>query len=234
MKRLLLITVLFVCVGATCSGEDDTTSAGVVTGTDDQSVGDGDSTAAPSDEASSDGNSSGSGTDEGTVGDDDDAAAIVGNPDLDLEELAEVAPDAAEALDGIDDIVSIGACRSELVGLEMTYVPSLWECRVMDAPVGGMDGFTLFQPGTAGGLEITIGTPSPLGSPCELMQACDQVEPLDLGPIFSVEVFEIAGIPFVSGSHVNVEAELAVTKAGPLTDEDIDFLTEVLNAVVEL
>lgn len=183
------------------------------------------------DGSDSEGSDGGDGAESGS---DDDAPEIVGNEDLDLDELAEVAPDAAEALDAIDDLVSIGDCESELVGLAMSFVPEGWECRVLDAPVAGMDGFTLFKAGNPGGVEITIGTPSPLGAPCELLQTCDGVEAIELGSNFEMSVFEMAGVPFIYGTHKTVEAEATVTTATALSDAEIEFIATVLDGVVEI
>lgn len=225
MKRLIFLLFLVVLLSAACGGEESSE--------EDIDV----SIAVDDADAAADGNGVGSGAETDgadSESNDEDAAEVVGNPDLDLEELAEVAPDVAEALDGIDDVVSIGDCRSELVGLEMTYIPDGWQCRVLDAPVGGLDGFSLFKPENAGGIEITIGTPSPIGPVCEVMQTCDQTQPLDLGANFNVEFFEFGGIPFVFGTHVSVEAELAVTSASALSEDDLAFITMVLDGVVEI
>ena len=73
----------------------------------------------------------------------------------------------------IDDLVSIGEC--EAAGLRAT-APEGWVCRVLDEPVGGLDGFTMFTQDTD--LTISIATPTPLGAPCEVMQACDEAEPI--------------------------------------------------------
>ena len=142
-----------------------------------------------------DGSAGGDTADDGTgdegppADDDDDAADLVGDPDLDLDELEDVAPDAADALDDIDDVVSIGECRSAFLGLEMTVIPDGWECRVLGQPLAGADGFTLFQPG-APGFEITITSPSATGPPCEALQICDSAEPIDLGSTFDTTIVD--------------------------------------------
>lgn len=102
-------------------------------------------------------------------------------------------------MDEIDDIVSIGDCQSETVGLALSYVPDGWQCRA-----------------------------------CELLQACDQAQPLDLGSNFNVEFVELAGIPIVYGTHASVDAELAITTSSALSDDDITFLTMILDGVVTL
>ncbi len=229
---VMFCRVVFLCVAvaalASCGSDGDADAAPAVA--DDGSEGDG------SEEGASDGSSSDAdGSDaDGSGPDNDDAAEITGNEDLDLDELAEVSPDAAEALDDIDDIVSIGDCESEAVGLAMSFVPNEWQCRVLDAPIGDLDGFTLFKPGNPGGLEITIGTPSPFGPPCELLQACDGTEPIDLSSNFDTTVFELGGVPFISGTHKTVEAEVVVTTTSPLSDSEREFVTSVLDGVVEL
>lgn len=55
-----------------------------------------------------------------------------------------------------------------------------------------------------------------------------------LGANFNVEFFEFGGIPFVFGTHVSVEAELAVTSASALSEDDLAFITMVLDGVVEI
>lgn len=162
--------------------------------------------------------------------DDEDAAAIVDNPDLDLDELAEEAPEVAEALDGIDDIVSIGDCISETAGLAMSVVPDGWQCRVLDQAIGGLDGFTLFEP-DGGDLEITVGTPTPLGPPCQVLQMCEDAEPIDLGANTTMSVIDF-GVPIIYGTHDTVEAEIAVTTTSELSPEQIALVTEVLEGLV--
>ncbi len=203
-------------------GEDDATA---VEGASDQAGGsDG------GDAGGTDGSGSSGDDGSGTVGDDEDAADIVGNPDLDLEELEEVAPEAAEALDDIDDIVSIGECSSDTVGLAMSVVPDGWQCRVLDAPVAGLDGFTLFEPGGPG-LEITVGTPSPIGPPCQALQLCDEAEPIDLGSTTVMSVVDF-GVPIIYGTHATVDAEIVVTSFAPLTPDQVDLVTDVLEGLV--
>lgn len=237
MSRLCWPFVAMALLLAGCgSGDDGADAADVLQSSDDDgggtSGGDGGDGGAGGDGGDDADGAGGSGGDGGP--DDDDAAEITGNPDLDLEELAEVAPDAAEALDDIDDIVSIGDCESELVGLAMTVIPDDWLCRVLDAPVGGMDGFTLFDPANPSGLQITIGSPSPLGPPCEALQLCDEQRAIDLGATFNMMVVEVAGVQFVYGNHESVEAEAVIVTATALSDEDLELVTEVLNGVVEI
>ena len=139
MKRWLVFLVVLGLIAAACGGGDDdssgSTTAVVVDGGEgngngDDGVGqDGDSNGAGQDNDQNDTGGDGDGQDPP----DDDAADILGNPDLDLDDL----PDwVADALDDIDDIVSIGEC--EAAGLRAT-APEGWVCRVLDQPVGGQD-----------------------------------------------------------------------------------------------
>ncbi len=165
-------------------------------------------------------------TDGGTVGDDDDAAEIVGDPDLDLDDLPD---EVAEALDDIDDVVSIGDCRSDVVGLAVT-APEGWRCRVLDQP-GALDGFTVFTDGNQ--LNITIGTPSPLGPPCEILGACDQAEAIALSDQYpDTHLFSLAGTVTIWGNHATADAELVITKPSALTDDDVDLIRAVLDSTV--
>ena len=233
MKRILLATAAFAFLATACGDSDGGLADDPVLtqqGDANQPDNSGDS-GSNADSTSGGSDNSGNGTDPGGDGpDNEDAAEIIGNPDLDLEDLP---PDIADALDDIDDIVSIGDCRSETVGLEMSFVPDGWKCRVLDQPVGGLDGFTLFMDNNPGGIEITIGTPSPLGPPCEVFGDCDTVEELDLGNTFDVFVLDV-GVPLIYGTHKTVEAELSVVTFSALSDADIAFITEVLNGVVVL
>ena len=43
--------------------------------------------------------------------------------------------------------------------------------------------------------------------------------------------FEMAGVPFIYGSHREVEAEVSVTTISALTAEQVDFVTMVLDGV---
>lgn len=161
-------------------------------------------------------------TDEGP--DNDDGAEIVGQTTL---------PEAAEELlDDIDDIVSLGDCESDVVGLGLP-APDGWMCRVLDTPVGGLDGFTLFTSGNT--LNITIGTPSGFGAPCELLGACDAAEAIALSDNFPDTMsFELAGTVTIWGTYVNSDAELVITSVTALSDDELDFVSQVLDSVVEL
>ncbi len=222
-RRVLVVALVLLAAG--CGGGDAEEGAGQDAEVSPAAAG-GDSGQGQDDE----GSGGDGGNDGNTVGDDDDAAEIVGNPDLDLEELEGVAPDAAEALDDIDDIVSIGDCESEAVGLGMSVVPDDWQCRVFDIPVNGVDGFTLFNPAQPG-FEITVGTPSELGSPCEILQFCDMAEPIDLGDNTTMSVVDL-GVPIIFGTHNSVDAEISVIAPTALTDADLEFVTDVLVGLV--
>ncbi|MEL7157044.1 MAG: hypothetical protein AAFN30_10635 [Actinomycetota bacterium] len=168
-------------------------------------------------------------TGDGDGADDDDAAAILGNPDLDLDDLP---PEVAEALDDIDDVVSIGPCESTTVGLAVT-APDGWRCRVLDQPAAGMDGFTLFTDGNQ--LNLTIGTASPFGPPCEVLNLCDQSTPISLSGNFpDTERIEIAGTVTIWGSHPATGAELIITKPSALTDDEVELISQVLDSAVAL
>ncbi len=218
MRFTISIALSLLVLASACSSDDSDTTTATESTTDTETI-------AGPDSGEADG---GDGS-----GPDDDAADIVGNPDLDLEELAEVAPDAAEALQDIAGSVSIGDCSSDVVGLAMTYVPDGWQCRVLDEAVGGLDGFTLFMPQNPGGIEITVGTPSPLGSPCEALSMCDAAESIDLGDNFDMVLLNV-GVPLIYGTHKTVEAEAAVVMTAQMTDADREFITMVLDGVQEL
>lgn len=225
MKQYLVATMFVLLVAAGCSSSDE---GDVDAGSgDDQTTADGDA-GSSNDDGSADGSTSNdTGGDNGS--NDDDAAEIIGNEDLDIEDLPE---DVANALDDIDDVVSIGDCRSDTVGLAIT-APDGWQCRVLDQPVGGLDGFTLFTDGNQ--LNITIGTPSPFGSPCEALQACDSATPIALGGEFPDTMsISLAGAVLIWGTHKSVEAELVVTNTSALTDEQVSFITMVLDSTVEI
>lgn len=220
MKRWLVILVVLSMVAAACGGGDEGSSGSATTVVvDGGGTGDGDS----------DGDQGGNGNgadqdDDGQDPPDDDAAEILGNPDLDVDELP---GGVADALDDIDDIVSIGEC--EAAGLRAT-APVGWQCRVLDQPVGGQDGFTMFTEGNE--LNITIGTPSPFGPACELLQMCDAVEPIALSDNFpDTTLLSIAGTVTISGTHMSVDAELVITKVSALTPDEIQLIRDVLDSV---
>ncbi len=143
------------------------------------------------------------------------------------------ADETETALENIRTSNTIGECRSDFIGLEMTVVPSGWQCRLLDDPVTGLVGFTLFMEDNADGVEITIATPSPFGRPCDALVACDDVVELDVGTTFDVEVVEI-GVPIIYGTHRTVDADLTVLVVNRLTHDDIAFITMILNGVEEI
>ena len=106
-------------------------------------------------------------------------------------------------------------------------------CRVLDQAQGGLDGFTLFTTGNE--LNITIGTPSPLGPPCEILQACDEAEAIALSDNFPDTMqFSIAGTVTIWGTYKNSDAELVITSLTALDAEDVAFVSTVLDSVVEI
>ncbi len=199
---------------------DDGGDGGGGDGADDGSATDPDG----SGDDSAGGDGSGSAGDGSTVGDDDDAAEITGNPDL--------PDDAAELLDDVDDVVSIGDCSSEVVGLAVT-APDGWRCRVLDQSVGGLDGFTVFTDGNQ--LNITIGTPSPLGAPCDVLGLCDQAEPIELSDNFPDTMqLAIAGTVTIWGTHATTDAEVVITNLAELTPEELGLVRAILDSAVEI
>ena len=156
--------------------------------------------------------------------DDDDFGEIIGNPDLDADDLPGAAGDLA---DSIDDFVSLGDCVA--VGL-MATPPEGWMCRVIDNPTPTFDGFTMFTEGND--LSITVGTPLPgLGSPCEILQACDDAVPIALSDNFPDTMpLEFAGTIVIYGTHAT-GAELAITKSSSLTEDETQLIMDVLDSV---
>lgn len=230
MKRWLIVLVVLGLVVAACGGGDEASSGSPTTVVADGGGGNGDGDdgggqGGDGNGADQDNDQNGGGQDDdGQDPPDDDAAEILGNPDLDVEELP---GGVADALDDIDDIVSIGEC--EAVGLRAT-APAGWQCRVLDQPVGGQDGFTMFTEGNE--LNITIGTPSPFGPACELLQMCDAVEPIALSDNFpDTTLLDIAGTVTIYGTHTSVDAELVITKVSALTPDELQLIRDVLDSV---
>ena len=236
-RRLWLWALLVVAlVAAACGGSDDEadTSIDVVDdgtsddggdSSSDDDGGDADDTDADGDATEPDESPADEGDD---APDDDDAAEILGDPDLDLEELPD---DVADMIDEIDDIVSIGDCQSDVLGIGFT-APDLWQCRVLDVSLGGIDGFTLFTEGNE--LNITVGTPSPI-QVCEVLQACDSAEPVDLGAQWpGGQQFEIAGTTTIWARHATVDAEVVITKLSEITAEEYEFIRSVLDTTTEV
>jgi len=217
-------------LAAACGDSDDGSGDGGSTFTDvspgaSDDDGSGDSGSSSGSDGSGDSGDGGDASDPGDAGpDNDDAAEILGQDSI---------PDEVEEMmDDIDDVVSIGECRSDLVGLAMPS-PDGWRCRVLDQAAGGLDGFTLFTDGNE--LNITIGTPSGLPSPCEMLQACDDAVPIQLSDNFPDTMsFELVGTITIWGTHKNSDAELVITTFSALTDEELDFITMVLDSVVEI
>jgi hypothetical protein len=241
MRRILVLLAVIALVVAACGGGDDegagdagaqTTQATVDGGNGnggDGSGGDGDGGNGGAAEGGEGVATTGGSSDQSDGSDDggppdDDAAEIIGNPDLDLDEL----PDwVADELDMIDDFISIGEC--EAVGLRAT-APEGWVCRVFDEPVAGMDGFTMFTQGTD--LTISIATPTPLGAPCELLQVCDETEPIALSDDFpDTMLLDFMGAITIHGTHVSVDAELIIAKASALTPDELELVKTVVQSV---
>ena len=74
-----------------------------------------------------------------------------------------------------------------------------------------------------------------MGPPCELMQACDEVEPIDLSDNFPDTTFldfMDMGTTTIHGTHISVaEAELVITKASALTPDELELVKMVLDSV---
>lgn len=228
MGRVAVLVVLAV-LAAGCSGDEGGQADG---GNDDS--GSSDSGDGGSDDDSS-GDDGAGGSNEGGDGDgdgeepdndgpdNDDAAEILGDPDLDLEELPD---DIADTIDDIDDVVSIGECASELLGIGFE-APEDWMCRVLDQAVGGLDGFTLFTEGNE--LNLTVGTPSPI-EPCEALQQCADAVPIALSDEWpGTMLLDVFGTVLIWGRHPVVDAELIITKFSELTDEEVAFISSVLD-----
>ena len=228
MRRILVAVVLIASVAAACGGEggsDEADQPAQTTTIDDgtTSTADvGDGSEGGEGDAPADGEPSGGDDDGGPP--DDDAAEIIGNPDLDLDDL----PDwVVDELDSIDDRISIGEC--DAAGLRAT-APDGWVCRVFDEPIGNLDGFTMFTQDTD--LTISISTPTPLGTPCELMQACDEVEPIALGNNFpDTTLLDFMGTITIHGTHTSVDADLVVSKASALTPDELELVKTVVDSV---
>ena len=80
-------------------------------------------------------------------------------------------------------------------------------------------------------LNITVGTPSPLGLPCEVFQACDDAMPIDLSSNFpDTMILDFVGTVMIWGTHAT-GAELIITKASALTDDELQLIMDVLDSV---
>lgn len=228
MKRSVAVCAAALLVFAACGGGEEEADGPEATVEIDADNDGGNG----SDGADNDGGSGGdgdgsSGDSDGSTGpDDDDFGDIVGNPDLDPDDLPGQAGDLA---DEIDDIVSLGDCVA--LGL-MATPPETMQCRVLDNPgAGGLDGFSMFNP--ENDFNISLGTPSGIGSPCELLQACGDAMPIELSDNFpDTMILELFGTVTIWGYHAT-GAELIVTKIGELSDEEIQILMDVLDSVTE-
>ena len=221
VKRYLIVVAAFALLFTACGGSEESADVG-----DDSDVVAAENGSDGGSDAGGDGGSDAGGEggdDPGEGRDDDDFAEIVGNEDLSLEDLPD---DIADMADDIDDIVSLGDCVA--VGL-MATAPEGWMYRVVDNPTPIFDGFTMFMEGNA--LNITIGTPSPIGSPCEILQMCDTATPIDISDNFpDAMIVDIFGTISIWGTHAT-GAEMVVTKATALTDEEMQLVMDVLDSV---
>lgn len=221
MRRLVFLAVVLALVGTACGGDSesgsDTTADLTQQGGNGGGGGDGGS------DGNGQGGDGGTGGDSGADPDDDDFGDIVGNPDLDV---SDIPPGVGDLVDPIDDIVSLGDCVA--VGL-MAVPPDGWMCRVLDNPTPNLDGFTMFTEGND--LNITVGTPSPIGPPCAALLACDDAVPIELSDTFPDTMFlSFAGTTLIYGTHAS-GAELVITKATALTDAETQLVMQVLDSV---
>ncbi len=148
-----------------------------------------------------------------------------------------------DSTDGASDVTSPVTsivrtdCESSSVGLALSFVPPNWSCRVVDVGVPGVEGFTLFADGASVGspglgIEITIGSLGSLPAPCEALERCDEVEPIDLGSTFETTMFDLADVPIISGRHTSIDADVSITAIEPLSPDDVAFITRILDSVV--
>ena len=233
-SRWMVLLAVLVMLGAACgddsSGDDAAESSTTVSESDD-SVDDGDGSGELPGTGGLDdsGEAGGDEIDNGASGDDDDSGDISADPDSDPEDLPD---DVADAVDDIDDIVSVGDCVAETIGIG-AVAPDGWFCTVLDTPIPGFDGFTLKSPES--GVEITIGSPPPVG-PCDFAGFCDNVSSVDIagfGDAFMYAQLGVAG--GVYGSHDELPAVLTVTKIGTvLTDEEVEFVQDYLATLTVL
>lgn len=235
--RLLAAMLAFVLFAAAC-GDDGSTAAGGDADAgddgsdDDSSGGDGADSDGASDDVGDDGDGDGADgsadstgeddapLDNNATGDEEDLADIIGNEDLD--------PDAADGLgDDIDDIVSLGDCVIETLGL-VADVQEGMECRVLDNPIPGFDGFSMFNAGSS--FVITIGSPSPIDI-CAVGGLCGELTPVDIPGFSDAMTYEIVGTGALSASHDTYEVDLEVTSTSPFTDEDLDTVRRVAESL---
>jgi hypothetical protein len=80
-------------------------------------------------------------------------------------------------------------------------------------------------------LTISIATPTPF-APCEVMQACDEAEPIALSDDFpDTTLLDFFGTITIHGTHISVTADLVVSKASALTPYELELVKTVLDSV---
>lgn len=242
MKRILVVLVALVLFAAACGDDGGDADAGDGggdssgdTGGDGGNGGDGGDSGEGGDggeggdAGSSDGDDmddsddgdDGDGIDNNATGDDDDFGDITGNDDLDLDDLP---GDVGDMIDDIDDIVSLGDCVIETLGLG-AVAPAGFQCRVLDNPLPGFDGFTMFSSETE--LEITMGTSFAAGNPCIVAGVCGNEVPIDIPGFSDAVQFDLAGITGgLFATHDEYDVELGAFSIALLTDADIALIQD--------
>jgi hypothetical protein len=233
--RWMAVFMAFVLLVAACS--DDAGDDGTNVGPDEDQSGedsdgeadDGDAedgSAAADDDTTADG-SGGDGDDDGDSDDDvsdDDLGEIFGDPDFDADALPD---DIEEMTDDTAGVVSVGPCVVETLGVGLE-APDNFSCRLLDNPLPGFDGFTLFS--EQSDVEISVMNSLPIGSPCELLAGlCENETPVDIPGFSDAIQFEISGLGQMYGTHDEYEADLVVTKSGLFSDDDIRFIRDVVS-----
>lgn len=240
MKRILVVLVALVLFAAACGDDGGDADAGDGGGDSSGDTGgdggdggsgdgdggdagssDGDDTDDSSDGDDVDDSGDGDGVDNNATGDDDDFGDITGNDDLDLDDLP---GDVGDMIDDVDDIVSLGDCVIETLGLG-AVAPAGFQCRVLDNPLPGFDGFTMFSSETE--LEITMGTSFAAGNPCIVAGVCGNEVPIDIPGFSDAVQFDLAGITGgLFATHDEYDVELGAFSIALLTDADIALIQD--------
>lgn len=64
---------------------------------------------------------------------------------------------------------------------------------------------------------------------------CDDADPISLSDDFPDTMnLSIGGAVMIWGTHKSVEAELVITNTSALTDEQVGFISDVLDSTTEL
>lgn len=140
----------------------------------------------------------------------------------------QVAPDGSDGEDGEDTdppdggddgaIVSLGDCVMETLGLG-AVAPDGLECRVLDTPIPGFDGFTMFAEGDV--FTITFASRTPI-RPCELPGFCENPTPIDVPGFSDAVAYDTLGLGNIFGASDDYDVDLVVSRtSGPLTDDDL-------------